>query len=126
MTKFAIYQIQLTKAQVNTVNETGDFSAVPAFKYMTDMRMDFSGNKISGLAHEAFEAGYYTRVANITAENYNDCFEVGNMGPESSIERFGKMSSLSVGDIIIGDDGSMAVVSNYGFTLIGFRPQLAA
>lgn len=124
--KFAVYQIQLTEAQVNTVNETGDFSAVPAFKYMTDMRMDFPGHKIGGLADEAFEAGLYTHVANITADSYEDVFEIGNIGPEQNIERLTRMSSVSVGDLIIAEDGSMAVVASCGFTLIGFRPELAA
>ena len=124
--KFAIYQIQITEAQIDLINETGDFGAVPAQKAKMDMTMDFDGNKIGGLAFDAFDAGYYTHVANIEAEDYNGCFEVGNIGPEENIERLGRMSSVSVGDLIVGEDGSMAVVSSYGFTLIGFRPQLAA
>ena len=123
--KFAIYQIQITAAQRKTINESKDFDAVPAFAAKIKMKMD-DGNKIGGLADEAFEAGYYTHVANIEAEDYNGCFEVGNIGPEENIERLGRMSSISVGDLIVGEDGSMAVVSLYGFTLIGFRPQLAA
>ena len=124
--KFAIYQIQLTDAQVDLINEAGDFSAVPAFKYMTDMRMDFPGNKIGGLADEAFEAGYYSHVANITAKDFNDCFEVGNMGPESSIERLSRMSSLSVGDIIIDEEGQLVVVASTGFVAFSFNPKMAA
>jgi len=124
--KFAIYQIQITAAQRKTINESKDFDAVPAFAAKIKMKMD-DGNKIGGLADEAFEAGYYTHVANIEAEDYDDCFEVGNVGPDDQIERItDRMSSLSVGDLIVGEDGSMAVVSLYGFTLIGFRPQLAA
>ena len=123
--KFAVYQIQLTDDQLRTINTKG-FDAVPAKKAQLDMTMDFGGSKIGGLASDAWDAGYYTHVANITADNYNDVFEIGNIGPEQNIERLARMSSVSVGDMIIGEDGSMAVVSSFGFTLIGFRPELVA
>jgi hypothetical protein len=123
--KFAVYQIQLTDDQLRTINAKG-FDAVPAKKAQLDMTMDFGGSKIGGLASDAWDRGYYTHVANITADNYNEVFEIGNIGPEQNIERLARMHSISVGDMIIGEDGSMAVVSSYGFTLIGFRPELVA
>lgn len=126
MTQFAVYQIQLTAAQRKTVNESGDFDSVPAFAAKTKMSMDFSGNKIGGLASDAFDAGYYTHVANITAEDYNDCFEVGNIGPDENIERLGRMSSLSVGDIIVHEDGTMAVIAPIGFVAFSHNPKVAA
>ena len=132
MTQFAVYQIQLTAAQRNTINESGDFDSVPAFAAKTKMSMDFSGDKIGGLAYDAFDAGYYTHVANITAEDYNDCFEVGNIGPDrtdgavSSVERLGKMSSLSVGDIIVHEDGTMAVIAPLGFVAFSHNTKAAA
>lgn len=126
MAKFAIYQIQLTDEQKRTINTTGSHDSVPAQKAKLDMTMDFGGHKIGGLAADAFDRGYYTHVANITAENYQDVFEIGNIGPDENIERLTRMYSISVGDMIIGEDGSMAVVSSYGFTLIGFRPELVA
>ena len=128
--KFAVYQIQLTEAQRNTVNETGDFDSVPAMGAKIKMEMDFAGNKIGGIASDAFEAGYYTHVANIEADNYNDCFEVGNIGPDlcpgSSIERFGKMSSLSVGDVLVADDGTVVVIAPIGFVAFSHNPKVAA
>ena len=124
--KFAVYQIQLTSAQRKTVNESGDFDSVPAFAAKTKMSMDFSGNKIGGLASDAFDAGYYTHVANITAEDYNDCFEVGNIGPDENIERLGRMSSLSVGDVIVAEDGTVAVIAPIGFVAFSHNPKIAA
>ena len=124
--KFAVYQIQLTAAQRKTVNESGDFDSVPAFAAKTKMSMDFSGNKIGGLASDAFDAGYYTHVANITAEDYNDCFEVGNIGPDENIERLGRMSSLSVGDVIVAEDGTVAVIAPIGFVAFSHNPKVAA
>jgi hypothetical protein len=124
--KFAVYQIQLTSAQRNTINESGDFDSVPAFAAKTKMSMDFSGNKIGGLASDAFDAGYYTHVANITAEDYNDCFEVGNIGPDENIERLGRMSSLSVGDVLVAEDGTVAVIAPIGFVAFSHNPKVAA
>lgn len=128
MAKFAVYQIKLTKDQRNLINETGDFNAVPAFAAQNAMMLDFRGEKIGGLADNAFEAGYYTHVANVEAANYNECFEVGNIGPESSIERLStfQMSSLSVGDILVHEDGTQVVVASMGFVAIGHKPQLCA
>jgi hypothetical protein len=126
MMKFAVYQIQLTSAQRNLVNESGDFNAVPAFAAKNKMNMDFSGNKIGGLASDAFEAGYYTHVANIEAADYNDCFEVGNIGPDQNIERLGRMSSLSVGDVIVAEDGTVVVIAPMGFVAFSHNPKVAA
>jgi hypothetical protein len=124
--KFAIYQIQITEAQVDLINETGDFGAVPAQKAKMDMTMDFDGNKIGGLASDAFDAGYYTHVANIEAEDYNGCFEVGNIGPEENIERLSRMSSLSVGDVIVAEDGTVVVIAPVGFVAFSHNPSIAA
>ena len=124
--KFAIYQIQITAAQRKTINESKDFDAVPAFAAKIKMKTHFSGNKIGGLASEAFEAGYYTHVANITAEDYDDCFEVGNVGPDDQIERLGRMSSLSVGDVIVAEDGTVAVIDAVGFVAFSHNPSIAA
>ena len=124
--KFAVYQIQLTSAQVDLINAKGH-SAVPSRIAKLDMTMDFAGHKIGGLASDAFEAGYYTHVANIEAADYNDCFEVGNIGPESSIERLThRMSSLSVGDVIVGEDGTVAVIAPMGFVAFSHNPKKVA
>ncbi len=124
--KFAVYQIQLTTAQVDLINAKG-FSAVPAQTAKMDMGMDFSGNKIGGLASDAWDNGYYTHVANIEAADYNGCFEVGNIGPESSIERLThRMSSLSVGDVLVGEDGTVAVIAPIGFVGFSFNPKKVA
>ena len=123
--KFAVYQIHLTDEQYVIINAQGH-NAVPSHKIKLDMTMDFRGHKIGGLASEAWEAGYYTHVANIEAEDYNGVFEIGNIGPEENIERLTRMYSISVGDVIVGEDGTMAVVAPMGFVAFGFNPQMAA
>ena len=126
MTKFAIYQIQASEADYSIINATGDYNNVPNIKAKLDMTMDFSGNKIGGMAYDAMDAGYYTHVANIEANDYDEVFEIGNIGPEENIQRLGKMSSLSVGDVIVHEDGTCAVVASVGFIGFSFRPSMAA
>jgi hypothetical protein len=90
------------------------------------MMMDFRGYNIGAYASDAFDANLYTKVATITAEDYNDAFEVGNMGPESQIQGYDRMSSVSVGDVLVSEDGTVAVVANVGFVQFGYRPDLAS
>ena len=129
--KFAVYQIQLTDAQVDLINARG-MSAVPAQIAKLDMNMSHgrslstAQHQIGGLASDAFEAGYYTHVCNIEAADYNDCFEVGNIGPEENIERLGRMSSLSVSDVIVADDGTCVVVAPMGFVAFSHNPSKVA
>lgn len=110
--KFAVYQIK-------TISKLG-------LAARNAMSFDFAGHKIGGLASDAFEAGYYIHVCNIEAEDYDDVFEIGNIGPESSIERLTRMHSLSVGDVIVSEEGSMMVIAPFGCLAFGYNPKLAA
>lgn len=121
--KYAIYQIQLTSEQTDAVNNGEN---VPAFKAKIEMQLDFNSNKSAQIADDAMALGYYTHVANIDAADFNAAFEIGNIGPENKIERLNRMHSVSVGDVIIDEEGNAAVVNSFGFTLFGFRPELAA
>ena len=44
---------------------------------------------------------------------------IGNIGPEEKIERFDRMHSISVGDVIRDDRGRCFVVSPIGFKRLG-------
>lgn len=123
--KFAIYQIRLTDAEVDLINEKGH-DAVAKHKAKIDMQFDFAGHKIGGYADAALENGYYTHVANIEADSYNEVFQIGNIGPEENIERFNRMHSISVSDIIVGEDGTLAVVAPVGFVAFNHNPKMAA
>jgi|TARA_B110000977_G_scaffold63836_1_gene86809 hypothetical protein len=123
MAKFSIYQIQLSTAQYAAINGN---NTVPAFEARNAMMMDFKGHKIGGIASDAFEAGYYTHVCNIEAKDYNEVFHIGNMGPEENIERLSRMSSLSVGDVIVAEDGTVAVVAPIGFVAFSHNPKMSA
>ena len=64
----------------------------------------------------------YRMVALVNAKTLDDVFNVGNIGPESKIERVESMHSVSVGDIIqdVIDDKTF-VVAKYGFEEINMK-----
>ena len=121
---YQVYQIKLTKEEIALINSTGDHTVVPANDLK--QKMVFAKGRLGGYAAEAWDSGYYTHVANITAEDYDQVFEIGNIGPEQNIERIAQMYSVSVGDMIIAEDGTQVVVDSFGFVAIGHKPELVA
>ena len=57
----------------------------------------------------------YRPVANITANSLEEVFEIGNIGPAEKIDVYNKMKSVSIGDIILDEDGNYMVVGQEGF-----------
>jgi len=120
---YTVWQIQYSEADIEAIN-AGETNA----KYIakTDMNFDFKGDKITDIANKALMDGLYTHVSDIRAHNPEHCFQIGNMGPESKITRLSRMSSLSVGDIIVNAEGTVSVVANFGFDVIGIKPEMSA
>lgn len=48
---------------------------------------------------------HYSKVCEIVAEDLNEVFEIGNIGPEDKITRLDRMHSISVGDAIRVEEG---------------------
>ena len=114
MSKFKVYQIQLTKAEIEMINTNGH-NSVPKQKMRLDISMPV-GEPIAAMAKEALAADYYTHVANIEAYSLEDVFECGNIGPDKNIERLSPMmTSISVGDVVEDEDGVRHVVASFGF-----------
>ena len=114
MQKFKLYQIHTTKEEDDLINAKGH-DAVP--KHLIKCNMNFNDDVVA-LAKEAFDKDYYSHVSNINAENLEDVFSVGNVGPESQIERFANtdMYSVSVGDIVEDKETKRKfVVASMGF-----------
>jgi len=109
--QYKVYQIQLTDAEIDLINEKGH-NAV--HKQSLKLDMNFKDNT-GAIAADAFNRGYYTHVANITADTLEGVFHVGNMGPEENIERMSRMHSISIGDIVETADGEQSVVATFGF-----------
>lgn len=107
---FEIHQINLTDEQVDEVNSSED---MPEF-YKKYTRTTFSPDPSD--IYDAIDM--YEHIADITAMNKNHVFEVGNVGPESLIERMPEthMHSISVGDILVSKrDGATYYVDSMGF-----------
>jgi len=61
----------------------------------------------------------YSKVAVIEAEDLEDVFTIGNIGPEGKIERIAPMHSVSVGDVIVDNNGFASVCMPMGFKQFG-------
>lgn len=90
------------------------------------MMMDFRGENIGEIAKHGLAQGLFTRVATLDVSCLDEAFQVGNIGPEEQITRHGPMASISVGDVLIDEDGTMAVVANFGFEIFGQNEMVAA
>ena len=75
--------------------------------------------RILGEVDPVFFLSAYEEVAAFEADTLDEVFEIGNIGPESKIDRFGRMHSISVGDVIENDVHELFVVSDFGFKRLG-------
>ena len=57
----------------------------------------------------------YEHVANLDASDLNEAFQIGNIGPEEAYTRFKPMHSVSVGDILVDEQGTVSIVAGTGF-----------
>ena len=71
-----------------------------------------------GLFDLAANIQHYVHVCDVAGDDLNECFEIGNIGPEAFIKRHKPMHSFSVGDIFVKDNGDTFVVANFGFDQI--------
>ncbi|MEL0099539.1 MAG: hypothetical protein VW907_08295 [Opitutae bacterium] len=117
MAVYKIWQINLTDEEVDTINAAGSHNAVPKNVLRLDINMSH-GEPVGHLVKEAFEKGYYEHVSNITADSLEGVFHIGNVGPEENIERFKPMHSLSVGDVVLDQDGMFHMVASFGFDAV--------
>jgi hypothetical protein len=120
---YQIYQIQYSDQDIADVN-----ADIPNAKFTAKRNIDFDFGDIGikTLASEAFDDGHYTHVANITANDLEHVFHISNLCIEENIERLGRKSSLSVGDIIIDGNGIMWVCAKFGFEEIKELDNVAA
>jgi hypothetical protein len=71
---------------------------------------------VMGEVDPVFFLSSYEKVCVIEAKDLDEVFEIGNIGPESKIERlWGRMRSISVGDVITTETHECYVVKPIGF-----------
>ena len=96
-----LYQIVIDKDLSDLINREGWDCHVKAKAYIESQE---------GRTKIALANGCYTHVANIVADDLNHAFEAGNIGPEDRIERLAQMHSVSVGDVLVDDEGAWIVM----------------
>ena len=74
---------------------------------------------IDGNVDKLFFLTSYKEVCEIEADSLDEVFEIGNIGPESKIERLDRMHSVSVGDVIMNELNELWVVQPFGFQGLG-------
>lgn len=103
-----VYQIQLTDLEITVANEGG---STPRLKAYFDRSFE-STFKVENFVH-------YDHVANVDTTDFEDAFRLMNLwDDESKVERLGRCSSMSVGDILELQDGSRYRCASFGFTAI--------
>ena len=101
-----VYQIQLTNAEADSINR-GEVSK-KSQAYFSRM---FDGK----FKPEIFE--HYTHVANVYTDDMEDAFRLMNLweGSDNIVEKLGRCSSMSVGDILEMEDGTKFRCASFGF-----------
>ena len=109
--KYTVHQFVLTEYMINEINDSVER---PAF-YKQYMDVTWKPTSESVLAARK----YFKKVCTIDAHSLGEVFEIGNIGPEHKIDRTGvPMHSVSVGDVIVDEDGHAVFVDQIGFGTI--------
>ena len=111
--QYKVFQIQLTDAEVDMVNE-----GVQVRKYV--LKSNMFGKKVISNATTALEQGYYDHVLTIDAADLENVFYKGNFAHEHirDIEVHDSFSSVSVGDVIVDENDFAFVVDMFGFEML--------
>ena len=112
--KYKVFQIQLTDAEVDMVNEGWQVRKHILKTYM------FGGLAVSRVI-EAMNLGYYDHVMTVDAKNLEDVYAVGNFMNERDLDKVevhGQFSSVSVGDVIVDENDWAFVVDTFGFKML--------
>jgi hypothetical protein len=107
--KYDLYQIHLTDEQIDEVN--ANTGKTPEF-YIKYMDLTISPNFLKVLAARDM----YSKVAVIKADNLEQVYAIGNIGPESAITRLARMKSVSVGDVVVDRYGAAYVCGSWGWS----------
>lgn len=102
--KYSIYQINLTDEQYENKVVLETYRSV-SFNCSTESVINAKP--------------LYSKVAVIDAEDLEQVFTIGNIGPESKIERLAPMHSVSVGDVVVDSNGFASFVAPLGFKQFG-------
>ena len=112
--QYKVLQIQLTKAEIDMVN-----SGVELRKHVLKSWM--FGKHVVKNAKKALDADYYDHVMTIDAKRLEDVYAIGNFMHDRDLDKVqvhGTFSSVSVGDVVVDEEGFMFVVDMFGFEML--------
>ena len=112
MNKYTVYQINLTKEQRDEVNTAPNY---PEFytKFL-DATMQPTVERILAVRD------LFKPVAVINAADAEQALMFSNWGQEDAIERLAPMRSVSVGDVLVDQNGKAVFVGEYAMGAIDF------
>lgn len=105
-----LFQISITRDESREINRAANPHEIPKYKAHCDASIlgKFPGRS------------FYEHVADLATNDLDQAFEIGNIGPEDKITRRAPMHSVSVGDVLILEDGSAHIVKPFGFEVVSF------
>jgi len=117
---YKLLQNQAVRNLHNEINDLGWGAAAeqyPAVKAHLDASLGADKFSIDFLPH-------YTHVADIDANTTEDAFFMHNNPHgdpilEEQITRYGQQHSMSVGDILVAEDGGLYICDTFGFKYVG-------
>ena len=112
--QYKVLQIQLTHAEVEMVN-----NGVELRKHVLKSWM--FGKHVVKNAKKALDADYYDHVMTVDANRLEDVYAVGNFMHDRDLEKVqvhGTFSSVSVGDVVVDENGWGFVVDMFGFEML--------
>ncbi|CAB4142631.1 hypothetical protein UFOVP447_21 [uncultured Caudovirales phage] len=111
-----VYQIQLTDAEIDMINNSDVAYTNPKIKAYFERLYETT------FKAENFE--HYTHVANVYTDDMDIAYREMNLWEDvNMVETFTdrNCSSMSIGDILEMEDGSLHRVSTWGFTALPAR-----
>ena len=106
-----VYQIQLTDEELDAANRDEMSPKLKAFY-----------DKSFGAMFKAENFQYYTHVANIDVDGFEQAFRAMNLWEDDDnfdrVELLQQCSSMSVGDIVADHDGTLYRCASFGFERI--------
>lgn len=121
--KFRLFQIAVPRSEFDAVNDLGWSEAMAKFpRVEASQAVRMSG--ATGYVSEYSQ--YYVNVSDIEATDLENAFYIHNnpFGDESleeKITRYAQQYSMSVGDILVDEDGKSFIVDNFGFEEVNFQ-----
>ena len=121
--KFRLFQIAVPRSEYDAVNEMGWAEAMAKFpRVEAQQAVRIGGAK----AYVPEYSQYYVNVSDIEANDLENAFFVhnnpfGNEALEEQITRYAEQYSMSVGDVLVDEDGKSFIVDGFGFEEIDFQ-----